>query len=142
MKTLFKSLPSLTFLLLLLLVASCSKKESAEPQGDGIVGRWDLVQTSGGLTGATVAVSAGTRQLEFTADGTVRLYERGTLINTQQYSIEKSISDLSGQEVEMLFYISPGVRSTRQIVVVDSTTLMITDDYADGQTYHYQRVRQ
>ncbi|GGF19912.1 hypothetical protein [Hymenobacter cavernae] len=133
---------SLFFLLLTAVLVSCDKdKDVATPKPNILVGRWDLYQTSGGFAGNTMEIAAGTSQLEFTADSTVRFYDKGKLVDTRQYSVRASTSPADGTPAQMIFYIVPGARYSPQHLEVSNDQLILTDDMADGYVHRYRRIK-
>jgi len=106
----------------------------------GLTGRWDLYQTIGGFAGTITPVASGTSQLEFKADSTVLIYNKGALVDTRQYSVRPSTAPGDSPTAKLLFYIVPGARYTPQYVEVDADQLTLKDNVADGFTYHYRRL--
>jgi len=131
-----------SFLLLLLVVASSCKKDkdTVAPKQGGLVGRWDLYQTTGGIAGTTTNIASGTTQLEFMADSTLKVYNKGKLEDTRQYSVRPSTEPGDAPSARLIFYIVPGVRYTPQYIEQDGDQLTLRDNIADGFTYRYRRL--
>ena len=131
-----------SFLLVFVLLAvSCKKdKDAVAPKATGLVGRWDLYQTSGGIAGITTNVASGTTQLEFKADSTMQIYDKGKLVDTRQYSVRRSTEPGDSPTTNLIFYIVPGMRYSPQYIEQDADQLTLKDNMADGLTYRYRRL--
>jgi hypothetical protein len=118
----------------------CKKdNDSAAPKADGLVGRWDLYQTSGGIAGTTTDVATGTSQLEFKADSTINVYSKNQLVDTRQYSVRRSTEPGDSPSAKLIFYIAQGVRYTPQYIELNNDQLTLKDNIADGFVYRYRR---
>jgi hypothetical protein len=132
-----------SFLLLLCLTAfaSCDKSKDSTPEpATGLVGRWDMYETTGGFLGQTTAIAPGTKQLEFTADSVVKVYDNKKMIDTHKYSVKRGPSLLRGEQADILYHVESGGRYVPQTMEVDASTLTLSDEMNDGYTYRYRRL--
>ncbi|OUJ73248.1 hypothetical protein [Hymenobacter crusticola] len=136
----YSSLLYAFFLLFAVVTAGCKKdKDTVAPKSTGLVGRWDLYQTSGGIAGTTTDVATGTSELEFMADSTMNVYSKSKVVDTRQYSVRRSTEPGDSPSAKLIFYIAQGVRYTPQYIELNNDQLTLKDNIADGFVYRYRR---
>lgn len=120
---------------------SC-QKTAVEPESstpDSIVGRWELVQTSGGIGGGTRPADPAQRsELAFDAHGQARVLLNGALTTTAAYTLSQRVSYLTRRtETFLEFPASPA--GSAFIAELSTTTLALSQDGNDGITATYRR---
>lgn len=121
------------FAALLVCVVSCSSTSDSVTNGKSIVGKWKLVKMSGGITGQTV-VPKLTSEIAISKTE-IKIYEGGTLIATEKYTIETKKS-IFGGENHMLVYTS---RSPSQGYVLEGDKLLLNDECYDCYQKEYTK---
>ena len=119
------------FAALLVCVVSCSSTSDSVMNGKSIVGKWQLVKMSGGITGQTV-VPKLTSEIAISKTE-IKIYEGGTLIATEKYTIETKKS-IFGGEKQMLVYTSG---SPSQGYVLEGDKLLLNDECYDCYQKEY-----
>lgn len=118
--------------------ASACAQGTGPDSFDRILGRWDWVESSGGIAGVTQtpASTGHSMLLQFLPVGQVRLFEDGALVRTVTYS---ALEDASGDFVDVA-YNPPlmGFASQTATFPTDGE-LVLTDPCCDGFTYRYVR---
>lgn len=119
------------FVALLVCVVSCSSTSDSVMTRQSIVGKWQLVEMSGGITGKTV-VPKLTNEIAISKTE-IKIYEDGTLIATEKYTIETKKS-IFGGEKQMLVYTSG---SPSQGYVLEGDKLLLNDECYDCYQKEY-----
>ncbi|WP_339653989.1 hypothetical protein [Flavobacterium frigidarium] len=121
------------FAALLVCVVSCSSTSDSVMNGKSIVSKWQLVKVSGGITGQTV-VPKLTSEIAISKTE-IKIYEGGTLIATEKYTIETKKS-IFGGEKHMLVYTSG---SPSQGYVLEGNKLLLNDECYDCYQKEYTK---
>lgn len=116
------------FAALLVCIVSCSSTSDSVMNGESILGKWQLVKMSGGITGKTV-VPKLINDIAISKTE-IKIYEGGTLIATEKYTIETKKS-IFGGEKQMLVYSSG---SPSQGYILEGDKLLLNDECYD--CYH------
>lgn len=104
-----------------------------------LVGRWEFIQTSGGIAGYTTPADPDRKQeIVFGANGNVEFYLNGGLTTTNSYFTFNATSRNTGQPEPFVQY-GPDAGSKLRVQQLDASELLLSQDYADGFTYHYIR---
>jgi hypothetical protein len=122
--------------------AGCSKGSvSPEDQkADLLVGRWQLTQTDGGLTGqVSPADPANRREIIFDRDRKATFLVNGTVSNKSQYTLFQASSYVNRRPQTFLAYGRRNGNEKEFIERLSPTQLVIVEDYADGRGYYYTR---
>lgn len=121
------------FAALLVCIVSCSSTSDSVMNGESILGKWQLVKMSGGITGKTVVPKLIS---EIAISKTeIKIYEDGTLIATEKYTIETKKS-IFGGEKQMLVYTSG---SPSQGYFLEGDKLLLNDECYDCYQKEYTK---
>ena len=123
-------------------VAGCSKGSvSPEDQkADLLVGRWQLTQTDGGLTGRVSPADPAHRQeIIFGRDKKATFIVNGAVSNKSQYSLFQANSYVNRRPQTFLSYGRRSGTEKEFIERLSPNQLVIVEDYADGRGYYYTR---
>ncbi|MBE0390390.1 hypothetical protein [Flavobacterium sp. PL002] len=112
---------------------SCSSTTEAVTNTQSIEGTWKLVAMSGGITGRTTTPTTN-KEIQI-SKSEVKIYENGTLIVTENYTIETKKSILGGDK-QMLVYTSG---SPSQSYVLEGNKLLLNDECYDCYQKEYVR---
>ncbi|NRS88055.1 hypothetical protein HNQ02_000965 [Flavobacterium sp. 7E] len=112
---------------------SCSSTTEAVTNSQSIEGTWKLVAMSGGITGRTTTPTTN-KEIQI-SKSEVKIYENGTLIATENYTIETKKSILGGDK-QMLVYTSG---SPSQSYVLEGNKLLLNDECYDCYQKEYVR---
>lgn len=121
------------FAALLVCIVSCSSTSDSVMNGKSIVGKWQLVKMSGGITGKTV-VPKLINEIAISKTE-IKIYEGGTLIATEKYTIETKKS-IFGGEKQMLVYTSG---SPSQGYIIEGDKLLLNDECYDCYQKEYRK---
>lgn len=104
--------------------------------GEGIIGRWTWVESTGGIAGLTrtPASTGETRSLRF--DGSfAESFRDGELQRRDGYSLNR----IGGTEGFQIIYHGPLAPFASQAVELRADTLVLIDPCCDGFTSRYER---
>lgn len=121
------------FAALLVCIVSCSSTSDSVMNGESILGKWQLVEISGGITGKTV-VPKLINEIAISKTE-IKIYEDGTLIATEKYTIETKKS-IFGGEKQMLVYSSG---NPSQGYVLEGDKLLLNDECYDCYQKEYRK---
>jgi hypothetical protein len=121
------------FAALLVCIVSCSSTSESSMNGKAIVGKWQLVKMSGGITGKTV-VPKLINEIAISKTE-IKIYEDGTLLATEKYTIETKKS-IFGGEKQMLVYSSG---NPSQGYVLEGDKLLLNDECYDCYQKEYTK---
>lgn len=130
----------ISFLLAILLGFSACKKGEASPESATralLVGRWEFVESSGGLAGRTIpADPTQKREIIFTAGGQAigLLNGRGTGVTS--YALRQADAITGPDETFLTCNGIAGFVANGPIRVTD-TDFWLSDNFNDGFTHHY-----
>ncbi|MFD2720877.1 hypothetical protein ACFST9_19310 [Hymenobacter monticola] len=134
------------YALFLLLTASglagCSKGAvSPEDQkADLLVGRWQLTQTDGGLTGQVHPADPAQRQeIVFDDDKQATFLLNGAVSTKAKYVLFKANSFVNRRPQTFLAYGRRNGSEKEFIERLSPNELVIVEDYTDGRGYYYTR---
>jgi len=121
---------------IIVFLLSC-KKDKETKVANGLIGKWELTSSSGGIAGTTINYSAGSGNTT-TFDGSLfREYRENKLVRSGAYSVKKQMSMLSNMEENGLVY--EGIEQ-RYFFNVSGAELSIYHDAYDGFINHYKRI--
>jgi len=116
---------------------SCRNEDDLDPKN--LVGNWDWVSTSGGISGQTETPNSTGKNiiLTFTEDDRYSFTTDGTVTNEGTFSLYKDVSDLSHYEVTFLHFSN----FSNDVVINknEDGELVFSDDTNDGFTYVYHK---
>jgi hypothetical protein len=103
-----------------------------------ILGRWDWVESSGGIAGVTLTPeSTGqTMLLQFLPVGQVRLFEDGSLTRTVGYQV---LGDAQADSTEVAYQPALWGFASQTATFPSDDELVLTDPCCDGFTYRWVR---
>ena len=105
-----------------------------------LVGRWELTQTSGGLSGRTVPANPAQRlEIEFMADGQAQVLLNGTPTTTAAYTLSQRVAYLTQRPETFVEFPAPETGPSSFIAELSATTLALSQDGNDGITATYRR---
>ncbi|WP_367755929.1 hypothetical protein [Flavobacterium sp. WC2430] len=123
----------LIYFALIFTLFSCSTSESTMV-ANSIVGKWDWVQSSGGITGETTTPSSTNKSMSVEiSKSEVKTYENGNLTTTESYSIQAKESIFGGKK-PMLVYLSG---KPSQSFSVEGAKLFLSDECYDCYQIEY-----
>lgn len=116
---------------------SCRNEDDLDPKN--LVGNWDWVSTSGGISGQTETPNSTGKNviLTFTEDDRYSFTTDGTVTNEGTFRLYKDVSDLSHYEVTFLHFSN----FSNDVVINknEGGELVFSDDTNDGFTYVYHK---
>ncbi len=104
---------------------------------EGLIGKWQLVGSSGGITGKGITIKNKT-VIEFTSDCRYHHYEQDSLIRSNTYSLFKSKSNYGNQKDSG--QIQLGKSPFKNSFTIDDNRLIIRQPYVDGFAFIYMKV--
>lgn len=124
-------------------LSACSKDAAAPTAAPTpeqlLVGRWQLVSSTNGMTGGSSPADPAQRfELVFTSAGHCTALLNGAVVKTGPYSLTKRVSMLTKQPAIYLL-TDPGTLQVPQTVRVDAAALVLSIDAYDGPSGTYQR---
>lgn len=132
----------LGFLLIACASLTACKKDDASPgtpTANILVGRWELVQSSGGIAGGTYPADPARKQeIIFNGNGQASFLLNGTTTSSSAYSLAQATSYLTGQNQTFVIYGAAGNRGYF-LSELSAFTLSLSDDNPDGFTATYKR---
>jgi len=135
----------LKYFFLLLFTASllpaCQTEEINPETSDSLVGNWQWISSSGGITGQDRQTPASTKievTIQFTSDNRFIRYENGIKTQETTYTPQrgKSIYDVSGQSN----LINIDDSSIRYNYRLENNELYLLEECYDCYTHHYVRI--
>ena len=140
-------LPRFTIWLCLLLslltgLASCQKADVTPAAADtGLVGHWQLLETSNGIAGGTRSADPKQKQeLILDDSGQARFLLNGIVIRSNTYTVVEDVSILSQQPTKMLRYGPANSAVDESIGKLTATSLVLQEEVFDGFSRRYVRV--
>lgn len=103
-----------------------------------LVGDWEWISSSGGITGQTETptTTGKTITIRFTEDNKYAIITNGAVTNEGTFSLYKGVSDLSHYEVTFIHFSN----STDVIINKNEDgVLILNDDLNDGYTSTYYK---
>lgn len=126
----------------LLFVFTACERNNNEPSARALEGRWDWVQSQGGIAGMTYKASENdSRQLIFSKDGDFELFQNGKSLVKSKYLLKDSLSINFEGVVPMIHLLSNSSPFQRHAFTIKKNTLLLYDEYNDGFTHTYVKVR-
>ncbi len=106
----------------------CSESPNSAVDADTIIGKWQWVQTSGGIDGRTFTPESEGKEilLEFSADSVQHIFVDDSLLASYSFSLKG----------DTLVRVDSGYR---QLVHIETDRLTLSDFGADGFTSIYNR---
>ena len=126
----------LTYFLLSLLLNSCSVSGpiSQKTEAEQLLGRWKLVESSGGIAGRTETPS-GEDIIEI-SENTISHYLDGELLSNRQYELRMGKSIRSSEEIPLIFYSG----GTKQSFEFRNERLVLYDECYDCFQHEYEKL--
>jgi hypothetical protein len=128
-----------------MIAMSCTKEKTIEIKSytdvpSELIGSWKWIYTSGGFAGVfnTPATTGETRKIDFGDNNVLRYYISGNLKSEVSFSIEKGVSGLSHDSVSFLVNT---LWSKQSIIFKSSDTLLLSDEFFDGYSNCYIRIK-
>lgn len=119
------------------------QKAPVEPDSQAettLVGRWQLTQTSGSISGRTQpADPQQLREIVFGADGQAQVLLNGTPVGTSAYTLSQAAAANTRRIETFINYAGPQLSGHPFIAELSATTLVLSDDYPDGLSVKYER---
>jgi outer membrane protein assembly factor BamB len=126
----------LSFLILIMSLMSCKKDDSVK-LADQLIGKWELVSSSGGIAGITINYSAGSgNTVEFNGSSYKEIRDN-KLTRAGAYTTKKQMSMLLQEEGDGLVYEG---NEQRYFFSISGSELSIYHDANDGFNNRYQRI--
>lgn len=120
---------------------SCSK-DDASPENAAnrlLVGRWELVETSGGLAGHTQPADPTQKQeIIFTAGGQVSFLLNNLTTSTSSYYLSQATA-INGKNELFVNYSSASNFTKQYLQEASVFKMVLTDNMYDGFSYHFIR---
>lgn len=118
-----------------IIISSCSSDDDSSNTTSNLVGTWDWVRSSGGITGEiiTPASTDSTMKLEIT-NTMIKRYINDDLIFENRYTIEIR-ETMSGEPREMIVESN----GSREIIDLERSTLTLTGDCSDCFISDYEK---
>ena len=104
-----------------------------------LVGRWELIQTDGGLDGRVHPADPTRKQeIVFEASGQAQIILNGATLQTYPYTLTQATTYVSGQP--KTFVSAPNINARGQFIErISASNLVLVDDFADGMGFYYTR---
>ena len=134
-------LPLLAICSLVLFVSACHKSKE-QPDPPNLIGNWKLLSITGGIAGLLDTGPDSTYLLTLNSDSSFlrgyRNYPRGGGV----FKTARMASMLSGEpDAPAILFITPTGTAYPQFYTLKRDSLWVRDDFADGYTSLYLRVR-
>jgi hypothetical protein len=130
------------FLLTTSLLLGCSKGTVSPEDADAalLLGRWELTQTDGGLSGKVQPADPAQKQeIVFDSQNRVTFLLNGVVTGTYPYSLFQANSNVNRRPQTFLAYGARSGSSKEFIERISAAKLVVVEDYADGLGYYYTR---
>ncbi|OMQ11733.1 hypothetical protein [[Flexibacter] sp. ATCC 35103] len=131
----------LFLLIAVVLFCSCSNDDNHSSQNE-LKGKWNLTNTSGGITGTTYPNPADQQMVLEFSENTLKTYLNGTLLNTQTYSFQTKKSIFGGIRkmiVTQSNSIANDINRVQSFKIVGDK-LYLRDECLDCYTSEYTRI--
>jgi hypothetical protein len=125
-----------------LLLAGCSKGSVSPEDASAqlLVGRWELTQTDGGLSGQVhPSDPSQKREIVFDANNRVTFLLNGAVKGTSSYSLYQANSYVNRRPQTFFAYGARRGSDKEFIERLSAAQLVVVEDYADGTGYYYTR---
>lgn len=123
-------------------LTSCQKNDATPEPSTALIGRWKLLQTSGGLAGGTWPADPKQKQeLILNNDGRAQFLLNGTVVRTTTYTVLEAKSLLTQQTQKMLYFGAANDSTRLLIEELTATNLSLSEDAFDGMGQRYARVK-
>ncbi|MDO7849514.1 hypothetical protein Q5H92_24325 [Hymenobacter sp. M29] len=122
--------------------AGCAKGPFSpeDEKADLLVGRWQLTQTDGGLTGLVSQADPAHRQeIVFDDNKQATFLVNGTVSHKARYALFQATSYLNRRPQTFLAYGRRSGTEKEFIERLSPNQLVIVEDYTDGRGYYYTR---
>lgn len=122
--------------------AGCTKGSVSpeDEKADLLVGRWQLTQTDGGLTGQVNQADPAQRQeIVFDNNRQATFLVNGTVSHKAKYALFQANSYLNRRRQTFLSYGRRSGTEKEFIERLSPNQLVIVEDYTDGRGYYYTR---
>jgi hypothetical protein len=125
--------------LALALYSCTADKNAIKTSGQGLIGKWNLVQQSGGFTGGVHTPTTPTA-IEFTADSVYKFYQNNQIISQSKFHTSVVTRPATNERVYVVTVADISVGKSYNADIRD-TLLMFDYQISDGYTYKYARVK-
>ena len=123
---------------------SACQKESLAPElapDSLLVGRWELIQTSGGIAGRTVpADPTQKKEIMFEPNGQAQFFLNGAATTSAAFALTQALARTTNRTETFVTYGAPATTLPQYLAEVSATALVIRDDNPDGFSATYRRV--
>ena len=144
-----------TFCLVMLAICSisCSKDNNVSDinYDDSIIGNWKWVKTDGGISGAVITPENSHFNLYYTFNSTTLISKsvesNNTVVDTFNFIYQKDFSYILNDSTFMIKinHLIPADSTVdykmRSIVEFKIDTMIIADDFVDGQSKYFVRIK-
>ena len=123
-------------------LSACQKKLPAPELTTAslLEGRWELIQTSGGIAGRTMpADPTQKKEIMFEPNGQVQ-FLLGAAATSTTFTLTQALAHTTNRTQTFVAYGAPATTLRQYLAEVSATTLVISDDNPDGFSATYQRV--
>ena len=124
-------------------LSACQKEPSApELTTDSLLeGRWELIQTSGGIAGRTMpADPTQKKEIMFEPNGQVQFLLNGAATTSATFTLTQALAHTTNRTETFVAYGAPATTLRQYLAEVSATTLVIRDDNPDGFSATYWRI--
>ncbi len=121
-----------------LFLSACKKSHCGFGEPSGIMGKWKWVETSGGFGGVieTPANTGNDISLELLADGTYTMSRNKVMPQLGNYAL---VSQFCYHKNQAQTALKLDNNDAMTIESLNTDSLVLSDEYADGFTYTYTR---
>ncbi len=127
----------------IILFVSCKKESSiTESTGEDVqlFGKWEWTESCGGFAGGYYYPEEGKKIVHlFSPDGMYYSFRNDTITNQSKYSLTKQKSIYSGELLDFIVFESKA--DDEVIIKLSADSLILGDNYFDGYTSLYKRVK-
>ncbi len=125
-------------------LSSCKMNSTVPPKTNtpmpSIVGRWQLVQITGGITGHGKPMASQDEYITFNSDGTF-ISTATELFKTERgsYAISQKFSKYFNKDCLYLMLTHSNIGSINNVLTLSDGTMSLTCEYSDGYGYIFNR---
>lgn len=120
------------------LATACHPEDAPLPVDDALTGTWQWLSSSGGIAGTTHTPQNTHKEITIIITPAKQFitYENGKKIRESGYTISRSKSIYTGEEADIL-----ESDFMRWSFKVQNNQLYLSDEYADGYSHEYKRIK-
>ena len=112
-------------------ISACQKEPPAPKlTTDSLLeGRWELIQTSGGIAGRTMpADPTQKKEIMFEPNGQVQFLLNGAATTSATFTLTQALANTTNRTETFVVYSAPATTLRQYLAEVSATTLVISDD--------------